>query len=220
MTELLDRGTAPKAVTGARTAWTFEALDLIQEQTADQLIDASWRASRHQNVRDGNTLKRGHRDEYRRRLDALAAANRRRPVVDLLAELSEQRGVGWSDIADQLDISVPALRKWRKSSSGTAPENHARLAALVAFYSLLHEVGVASARWMSMPLVTGYTVTAADLYSEPAAPALLDHAADNIGIGPEALLDELDPGWRETRRSEYEVVVAPDGMTSLKPRRQ
>ncbi|MFF0707410.1 hypothetical protein [Gordonia sputi] len=135
----------------------------------------------------------------------------------MLTELSD-RGVAWSDIAAALDISVPALRKWRKNTSGTTPENHRRLAQLAAFYSLLADSVSSPARWVSIPLVEGYNVTPADVYSPDHSARLLDLAAGNVGTTPEGVLDTIAEGWREEWRSEYEVFEAADGEMSMRPR--
>ena len=223
MPDLLDLSnlseTAPETVTPQSTVIRVLFDVFVGKQTSDLLTEASWRERRHQVVRAGRALKRDHRAWYSDLLAARAAANRRRSVLDLLRELSERHGVSWSDTAKMLGISVPALRKWRKIASGTTPENHHRLAGLVAFYSVLGEQGVASpARWMAMPLVPGYNVNASDVYGIDAAPALLDLAAGNGGVDAEGLLDEVEPGWRETWKSQYEVFEAEDGQLSMRPR--
>ena len=210
--------TAPETIAPQQTDTLFATLISVFQQTSDQLTEARWRERRHQVVRDVRTAARDHRTLYAERLDALAADNKRRSVLDLLGELSDRHGVAWSDVADMLGVSVPALRKWRKTSSGTTPENHQRLAGLVAFYSILGENVGTPARWMSMKLVAGYNVTAVDLYSSDAAPVLLDLAAGNAGVTAEGLLDELQPGWRATWESRYEVFEAEDGDLSMRPR--
>jgi hypothetical protein len=221
MPELLDLGrmseTAPETVS-VEHAWSLFADLLAFAQTSDQLTEARWRERRHQVVREGRKLASDHRELYASRLAAMTANNTRRSVLDLLGELSDQHGVAWSDIAAMLGVSVPALRKWRKTSSGTTPENHQKLARLVAFFSVLGESVASPARWMSMPPVDGYNVAPENLYSDDAAPALLDLAAGNAGVSPEALLDELEPGWRETWLSRYEVFEAEDGEMSMRPR--
>jgi transcriptional regulator with XRE-family HTH domain len=149
-----------------------------------------------------------------------ADRNTRRPVNDLLTELSEARGVTWSDIAAALGISVPTLRKWRKSVSGTTPENHRALAELTAFFSVLAQAVDSPARWMSMPLVSGFNVTPFDVYSTDHAARFLDLAAGNVGVTAEGVLDAVAPDWRDRWKSEHEVFEAVDGELSMRPRRR
>lgn len=187
-------------------------------QTSPELIDADWR-ERRQHL-SGQTRKAAtdHVTHYTQWLTDAADRNTRRSVIDLLTELSEVRGVAWSDIAAALGISVPALRKWRKSVSGTTPENHRGLAELTAFFDVLAGMVDSPARWMSMPLVSGFNVTAFDIYSADHAARLLDLAAANAGVTAAGLLDAVAPGWRDRWRSEYEVFEAADGELSMRPR--
>ncbi|OON72950.1 hypothetical protein B1H18_28525 [Streptomyces tsukubensis] len=122
----------------------------------------------------------------------------------------------WVDMSRMLRVSVPALRKWRKAG-GVSPENRDRLAGLVAFLQVLYEAGVRDpAQWITQPLVDGYTVTILDLYSTERAPGFVDLGASDVT--PVMLLDRIEPQWRETHKSEYEVVSAEDGLPALRPR--
>src|SRR3954452_7294193 len=38
----------------------------------------------------------------------------KKSVANLLDELASERGMGWSDIAEVVGVSVSAVRKWRK----------------------------------------------------------------------------------------------------------
>ncbi|RQO50008.1 hypothetical protein DBV08_05670 [Rhodococcus sp. KBW08] len=189
-----------------------------ETQTSPELIEASWRERRQHSTGAARKHARDHRALYAQRLSELADRNLTRAVADMLTELSEVHGVTWSDIASALAISVPALRKWRKSTSGTTPENHRKLAQLTAFYALLAEQVGSPARWMSMALVDGYNVTPADVYSPDNAERLLDLAAGNVGTTAEDVLDIVAEGWRDRWRSEYEVFEAADGELSMRPR--
>jgi len=209
------RSTAESTVTGAQSTATVD-VNILWRQTNDEYIEAEWRELRHQNLREARSLRHGHRGLYDSRLGRIRELNRKRAVTDLLNELSERWGVAWSDIAQMLDVSVPALRKWRKSTSGTTPENHHRLAGLAAFFELLAGEFANPPSWVSMPLVPGYNATVRDVYSERSASTLLDHAAGNINA--ESALNEIDPNWRQRYRSEYEVFIAGDGQPSLRPR--
>lgn len=191
---------------------------LPQAETSPELIDASWRQARQLVEGVRKRALRDHRAVYARRLESETDRRARFSVLDLLSELSETHGVAWADIASMLGVSVPALRKWRKTGGGTSPENHRNLAALTAFFSLLDEFTYSPARWMSMPLVDGFNVRPADVYSPERATALLDLAAGNAGVSAPSVLDGMDPDWRERWRSRYEVFEAADGELSMRPR--
>jgi transcriptional regulator with XRE-family HTH domain len=150
----------------------------------------------------------------------VADRNLCRSINDLLTELSEVRGITWSDIAAALGISVPTLRKWRKSANSATVENHQALAELTAFFSVLAQVVDSPARWMSMPLVYGFNVVPFDVYSTDHTAKLLDLAAGKVGVTPEGVLDAATPDWREQWRSQYEVFEAVDGVLSMRPRRR
>lgn len=204
-----------------RVAWTLftEHLDVWRDtQTSPELIEAEWRGKRQRSAGAAHKDARDHLAHYAQCLSEIADRNSRRAVTELLTEMSEVHGVTWSDIAAALGISVPALRKWRKNTSGTTPENHRKLAQLTAFYSVLGELVASPARWMSMPLVDGFNVTPADVYSPEYAERLLDLAAGNVGTTAKGVLDTIADGWRDEWRSEYEVFEAADGELSMRPR--
>ncbi|MGB2951186.1 MAG: hypothetical protein WBG14_00510 [Rhodococcus sp. (in: high G+C Gram-positive bacteria)] len=189
-----------------------------ESQTSPELIEAEWRERRQRSTGAARKDARDHLAHYAERLSEMAERNTRRAVTEMLTELSQVRGVMWSDVAAALGISVPALRKWRKNTSGTTPENHRKLAQLTAFYAVLADLVASPARWMLMPIVDGYNVTPADVYSPEHAERLLDLAAGNVGTTAEGVLDAIAPGWRDQWRSEYEVFEAADGELSMRPR--
>jgi hypothetical protein len=119
-----------------------------------------------------------------------------RPAQELLQVLGTQHAFAWVDIARMIGVSVPAIRKWRHHG-GVTPDNAAKLAELAAFATVLEEItpGIRAAAWMSTPLVPGFTVAPADLYSRNRAASLLDigHGAYPVAKA----LDDLEPGWRE-----------------------
>lgn len=215
---LADRGTTPSRSSEGDPhqptmdyAWVFT-------QTSPELIDAEWRERRQHLAGQTKRASADHVAHYAEWLAEAAAGNTRRSVINLLTELSEDRGVTWSDIAAALGISVPALRKWRKNVSGATPENHRALAELVAFFGVLAKIVDSPARWMSMPLVDGFNVTPFDVYTREHAAKLLDLAAGNAGVTPTGVLDSIAPGWRDRWRSEYEVFEAADGELSMRRR--
>lgn len=50
----------------------------------------------------------------------------KKSVVSLLDELAGDRGMGWADIAEVLDVSVSAIRKWRKDGDAS-PASRSKL---------------------------------------------------------------------------------------------
>ncbi|CCQ16882.1 putative uncharacterized protein [Rhodococcus sp. AW25M09] len=189
-----------------------------ETQTSPELLEAQWRERRQHSTGAARKDARDHLAHYAKRIAEASDRNSTRAVTDMLSELSDH-GVAWSDLAATLGISVPALRKWRKNTNGTTPENHRRLAQLTAFYARLAELVASPARWMSMPLVDGYNVTPADVYSPDNGARLLDLAAGNVGTTAEGVLDAIMADWRDKWRSEYEVFEAADGELSMRPRR-
>jgi hypothetical protein len=186
----------------------------VSQSTSEQSIDARWRAQRQHNRAAGHRLRHAHRDHYEAALMRQRELLRKASVPQLLAELSADRGMMWADISRLLRVSVPALRKWRRDQNSASPENHDRLAGLVAFLRQLAEVHVADpAAWMTLPLDRDHTVTPRDVYTDERATALVDHAAGNISAIQ--LLDEVEPMWREKWFREFDLVIADDGHASL-----
>ncbi|HVV36957.1 MAG TPA: hypothetical protein VHC63_10180 [Acidimicrobiales bacterium] len=149
-----------------------------------------------------------------------ATAHRmKQPMVDLLAEISDL-GFPWSEFARVVGVSVPALRKWRLGADAS-PENHTRVAEVVAFCDVLADrhPGIADiVGWLSMPLVAGSRcpVTGMDLLSERRLDLLFRHAEPNND--PHTTLDLHDPDWRSRYDDPFEVVVADDGLPSVRMR--
>lgn len=122
--------------------------------------------------------------------------------------------MAWTDAAKMVVVSVLALRKWR-IAGGVSGENHRRLAELLAFIRVLHEVGIKEpAGWISIPMVDGYTVVPMHLYGSIAAPMLLEVGSSSIS--PITALDELSPGWRQEYETDFEVKTAFDGQQKAK----
>lgn len=131
--------------------------------------------------------------KHERQFESLSQDLRRDDAKILLSRLAQEHSFMWLDIARMLGVSVPAIRKWRMSG-GVSPENHAKLANLVAFANILSQHGIRPASWMSTPFVLGYTVAPKHLYQPQSAPALLDIALE--GQDAKVLLDQLQPLWR------------------------
>lgn len=139
-------------------------------------------------------------------------------VADLLQELTEIRGMGWSDLAEVLGVSVSAIRKWRNGGDAS-PESRLKLASFAALLDVLEEKGLIAdpAGWMEMdlPLAAGFFIRPLDLYLEGHIAALIDLAERR----QEAVqvLDRVRPNWRDGR-SDFEVVHDVDGARSIRQR--
>ncbi|WP_405615327.1 hypothetical protein [Streptomyces sp. NBC_00076] len=180
-------------------------------------MDAQWREDaalargRHRQVERSR-----HRNRHDWLTDKHQELLRTKTVKELLHDLSDDQGMTWVDMSRMLGVSVPALRKWRKAG-GVSPENRSRLAQLAAFLQVLADAGVSDpAQWITQPMVDGFTVTVMDLYSPEIAAEFIDLGAGDVTSV--MLLDRIVPQWRETYKSEYEVVIAEDGLPSLRPR--
>lgn len=157
-----------------------------------------------------------HRAAQLHTLDLVARERAREDVGRLLDELSAQRGLGWSDIARLVGVSVQAVRKWRRGETTTG-ENRLSLARLAALLDLLEGVPVQDpAGWLEIPLAQGYSLRHLDLYRSGHADLLFDLA--HLRISPEQAMSELEPDWRETFRTAHEVFEADDGHLSIRRR--
>ncbi len=149
-------------------------------------------------------------------LELVARERARDDVQTLLDDLSVQRGLGWSDIARLVGVSVQAIRKWRRGEpiTGTNRLSVARLAALL---DLLEGVPVQDpAGWLEIPLVSGYSLRLLDLYRSGRADLVFDVA--HLRISSEEAMTELAPDWRQQFRLEHEVFEAEDGQLSIRRR--
>ncbi len=146
--------------------------------------------------------------DHRTTLKAMLSTGR------LLEELSTDRGLMWSEIAKLCEVNVSTVRKWRAGDSISSDGQRA-LARLAAFLDLLSEVGPIDepASWLNMWLVDHLTVNAADIYIAGQADDLLEHAQGHLGL--EELLDRWNSNWRDMDRSDWIIVVGPDGERVL-----
>lgn len=151
-------------------------------------------------------------------LDQRTRNKSRHDVPALLDELAYQRGMAWTHIADISDVSVSAVRKWRKGNDAS-PESRSRLAKFAALLDTLEEEAHIEdpATWMEMelPLAAGYYIRPLDLYLNGQDVALLDIAEQRRPV--EHILDDIRPSWRATR-SKFEVFDDTDGMRSIRIR--
>lgn len=142
----------------------------------------------------------------------------KKSVATLLHELTTERGMGWSDIAEVVGVSVSAIRKWRKGGDAS-PESRNNLARIAALLDVLEEKGLVQdpAHWMEMdlPLGPGYFIRPLDLYLDGHVTALIELAEQRRSMTQ--VLDEIVPAWRASR-SDFEVYTDTDGERSIRLR--
>jgi hypothetical protein len=156
-----------------------------------------------------------HRKVQTINLDNYARQLVREEVNSLLEEIVAL-GMGWSDIAQIIKVSVQAIRKWRNHEPITG-DNRLKIARLLAFLKLLEEVPISDpVSWLEAPLIEGYTKRHIDLYKEGHAELLFELA--NLRIEAEAAMSELDTDWREKYIAKHEVFEMEDGQLSISRR--
>jgi transcriptional regulator with XRE-family HTH domain len=142
----------------------------------------------------------------------------KKSVAGLLEELAGGRGMGWSDIAEILGVSISAIRKWRHGGDAS-PESRSKLARVAALLDVLERKGLIQdpATWMEMdlPLEAGYFIRPWDLYIEGHGTALIELAERRRTVAQ--VLDQVRPNWRDSR-SDFGVVLDGDGERSIRRR--
>ena len=155
--------------------------------------------------------------EFRIRTSELAGAGGQA----LLAGLSDL-GIAWRDIARMINVSVPAIQKWRRGD-GLTGENARKLARLAAgceiirkFNPLIQDVGL----WFEVPIVDEAPVTPMDLWASGNQHLVFEHARvdGTAKVDPHMTMDSFDPDWRQRHRSDFETFRAGDGELSIRPR--
>jgi transcriptional regulator with XRE-family HTH domain len=144
----------------------------------------------------------------------------KKSVANLLMELASDRGMGWSDIAEVVGVSVSAVRKWRKGGVAS-PESRSKLARIAALLDVLEEKGVIDdpAAWVEMnfTLEPGYFIRPLDLYLEGHVTELIELAERRQTTAQ--VLDRVRPNWRQSR-SDFEVYLDVDGQRSIRRREE
>lgn len=150
-------------------------------------------------------------------LEELAHKKAKQDVRTMLEELSTERGMSWASIARLVDVSVGAVRKWRRDG-GVSGEKRLSLGKLAASLDLLEAFAVKDpASWLEIPIIQNYTVTGLDIYRSSSGPILLlDYAGARLTRTE--LLDQFDPLWREHFSSDFEVYLSSDDEFSIRPK--
>lgn len=166
----------------------------------------------------GGEVQEIHSEARERDLNARTLEKSKKSVSSLLDELANERGMGWSDIAEVLGVSVSAIRKWRKGGDASSASRR-RLAQIAALLDVLEQKPLIEdpAGWIEidLPLGTGYYIRPLDLIREGHDSALLEIAEQRQPI--ERVLDDVRPNWRASR-SDFEVFLDVDTQRSIRRR--
>ncbi len=166
----------------------------------------------------GGEVQEMHGEVRERDLVDRTLEKSKKSVANLLEELAGSRGMGWSDIAEVVGVSVSAVRKWRKGGVAS-PESRSKLARIAALLDVLEEKGVIEdpAAWMEMDftLDAGYFIRPLDLYLEGHVTELIELAEQRQTTAQ--VLGHVRPNWRQSR-SDFEVFLDVDGERSIRPR--
>lgn len=166
----------------------------------------------------GGKVQELHGEVRERDLADRSLGKSKKSAANLLEELAGSRGMGWSDIAEVVGVSVSAVRKWRKGGVAS-PESRSKLARIAALLDVLEEKGVIEdpAAWMEMDftLEAGYFIRPLDLYLEGHVTELIELAEQRQTTAQ--VLDRVRPNWRQSR-NDFEVTLDDDGERFIRRR--
>jgi len=174
----------------------------------------------------GNSRRRAaqwHDDTLRSLLRHKTDDRSRLWLTDLLQNLTADYGLGWSDIARMVGVSVPAVRKWRHGGD-IAPARFNNLARLAAFLDLLTDEGIADpVTWLNLPIddldlddrLSAESITKKEVYIAGGIVDLLAYAKRHISCAE--LQARYATAVQRQAGSVTRVIRAPDGHLSIVP---
>ena len=202
--------------TGASAGGVSDYAPLAPDSTRALSLRADWLRTEVDML--GSEVQELHGEARERDLIDRTFEKTKKSVSGLLEELAGGRGMGWSDMAEVVGVSISAIRKWRKGGDAS-PESRSKLARVAALLDVLEEKGLVQdpAAWMEMdlPLDSGYFIRPLDLYLEGHVLALIDLAEQRQTVTQ--VLDQVKPNWR-ANRSDFEVFIDTDGQRSIRQR--
>jgi transcriptional regulator with XRE-family HTH domain len=202
--------------TGASAGGPYEYAPSAPDGTRAFSLDTDWLRTQVDTL--GGEVQELQGEARQRDLADRTLEKSKKSVTRLLEELTSDRGMGWSDIAEVLGVSVSAIRKWRKGSDAS-PQSRSKLARVAALLDVLEEKGLVQdpAAWMEidLPLDAGFFIRPWDLYLEGHVTALIDLAEHRQTATQ--VLDQVRPNWRNSR-SDFDVVVDIEGERSIRRR--
>ncbi|MGW4339032.1 hypoxia/intracellular survival transcriptional regulator MosR [Rhodococcus koreensis] len=191
------------ATAARKTRALVDQVDVLFRETAEL----------HGSVQDNR------RDALLLDLDDRATERAKASSQEALRELADH-GFAWRDIARILDVSVPAVNKWRKGE-GITGQNRLRIARLLALLDMLERQLVAEpASWLEIPLKREVALTPITLLAAGRYDLVLEYAGTNTGAGSvESILNEFDPDWRTTLMDDaFETFLDEDGIVGIRPK--
>lgn len=206
----LDERPAPEQ---ERTLTLEERLSAVVERSAS-LVNRSWILNADSNGLHTDVVN-NHTDLVAAQLEASAQERAGAGAGALLADLANE-GFAWVDIARLVNVSVPAVRKWRTGGS-PSPEKLVELARIVALIEWLRDEKLIQdvVSWLEIPLAEGVPTSRMDIL-QSGGRDLLVRSLVGEGLTQEAVLDQLDPEWRARHASDFEVFTAADGQLSIR----
>jgi hypothetical protein len=138
----------------------------------------------------------------------------------LLRELGDA-GMSWRDVARLVQVSVPAVQKWRRGGDITGA-NRLRLARVVALLEVLSANVIAEqVSWLEMPVKDGVHVSRMDMLADGRFDLVLELISDDHTTVPvEGVLDDYEPSWRTSRvDNHFETYVDAEGIVAIRPTR-
>lgn len=172
------------------------------------------KAAVHRVTTDVEEQREWHEQTVRALLAERGDIKARLGLKGLLIELSETHGLGWSELARLVSVSVPAVRKWRLGGEITAPRLVA-LSRLAALLELLGSEGVQDpAAWLSLPLDGDGGVSKSEFFTAGHASGLLLYAKQEMSR--QDLLERA--GVPAAPPSRNTMVRAEDGHLSIVPK--
>lgn len=197
-----------------RTLTIDERLTPVERSAS--LVNRSWVLRSDSNNLHAEIID-GHTELVVEQLEANAQERAKAGTTALLAELADH-GFAWVDIARLVGVSVPAIRKWRTGGAASS-EKLLELTRVVALVDWLRDDKLIAdvASWLEVPLSPSAPLTRMDLLQRGAHDLVIRSLVGD-GLTPAAVLDEFEPGWRESYSSDFEVFTAGDGQRSIRPK--
>jgi len=144
------------------------------------------------------------------------AARDGRTILSTLADA----GFSWTDVARMVNVSIPAIQKWRRGS-GMSGVNRLRLARVAALLDMLEARFISQpASWLEMPVKDAVAINRIDMIAHGRFDLVLELASDDgESRSLDAILDEFKSNWRSTHVDHtFEVFEAADGVVSIRPK--
>ena len=133
--------------------------------------------------------------------------------LSMLEQLGE-KGFSWRAVAQLVNVTVPALQKWRKGD-GISGDNRRRIASLLAGIDMIASQFTVEEidSWFETPIVDGLPITPITIWSSGSHIELLKYASGELTS--DSLLDSYSPSWRTAWETPFVAIRSEDGHISL-----